>query len=861
MKPDDTAQQPETRYLDRLAPDDAQRRALASRTEADRTCSSMAALHHALAGQLANRDNPAYGSVSKRLELAYGSAASRRDHRAALTQQEGQRHCSLPIAPPIQRTPIAPVEWGILNPVVRAADAFFRRKADWVEREPDTRRKPWPANAPPLKNGEEGAAEKAQSSGGQLYFGNVRRFVLLALMLGQTAAATYYMRSVLPYQGGGDLEWLLLALFALLFCWVSAGFWTAMAGFLVMLRGKDRYAISSDIDTSGPIPADARTAIVMPICNEDVVRVIAGLRATYESIRETGELDRFDFFILSDTGDGEVRAAELGLWADLCKTVDGFGRIFYRHRKRRVKRKSGNIDDFCRRWGGNYRYMIVLDADSVMSGECVTKLVRMMEIHPDAGIIQTAPIAAGRESFYARIQQFASRVYGPLFTAGLHYWQLGESHYWGHNAIIRLAPLMQHCVLSPLPGRGSLAGEILSHDFVEAALMRRAGWRVWIAYDLEGSYEEMPPNLLDELKRDRRWCHGNLMNFRLFTARGMHPVHRAVFATGVMAYLSAPIWLLFLTLSTVLLGMHTLIEPQYFQEPRQLFPIWPQWHPEKAIALFSATLTLLFLPKLLSVLLVCLHGARQYGGALRLVASMLIEMLFSMLLAPVRMLFHTKFVLAAFLGIAIHWKSPPREDSETHWREAFAKHGGHVLLGVAWGCGVYALNPALLPWLLPIAAGLVLSPLVSVFSSRVSPGRRSSRAGLFVIPEEVAPPKELLATGRYVQAAKPAPTFTDIVVDPVLNALACSAVKARRQSGLYESLVRRTLHQAPDALSDTQKAAILDDATCLSKLHLHVWSSDQMLEKWSRNPQPTLFERSSPDTAQITANSSQAPAT
>ncbi|HJV53940.1 MAG TPA: glucans biosynthesis glucosyltransferase MdoH, partial [Noviherbaspirillum sp.] len=536
----------------------------------------------------------------------------------------------------------------------------------------------------------------------------------------------------------------------------------------------------------------------------------------------------FDFFVLSDSGSSDIRAAELAAWAELCRTVNGFGRIFYRHRKRRVKRKSGNIDDFCRRWGKNYRYMIVLDADSVMSGACVTTLVRLMEAHPGAGIIQTAPRAAGRETLYARIQQFASRVYGPLFTAGLHYWQLGESHYWGHNAIIRVAPFMRHCALSPLPGRGALAGEILSHDFVEAALMRRAGWSVWIAYDLDGSYEEMPPNLLDELKRDRRWCHGNLMNFRLFAARGMHAVHRAVFVTGVMAYLSAPLWFLFLALSTGLLALHTLSEPQYFVQPRQLFPIWPQWHPEKALALFSATATLLLLPKILSALLVCREGARAFGGRLRVLAAMLLEMLFSMLLAPVRMLFHARFVAAAFLGWALHWKSPPRADAETTWREALAKHGMHTLLGLAWGGAVYWLNPSFLPWLLPIAGALALSVPLSVLSSRVSPGRALRRAGLFLIPEESGPPEELRACAAYQRAAHAPVGFIDAVVDPAINALACAAATARpglpaANRAARAALVQTALRAGPGVLDEQQRSALLDDPLLLSRLHFEVW--------------------------------------
>ena len=372
--------------------------------------------------------------------------------------------------------------------------------------------------------------------------GAFRRVVLGVAVASQTYVATDFMTAVLPYHGSKLLEIAVLVLFAVLFCWISAGFWTAIAGFLLLIRGRDRYAISATGSSDAPIDPHARTAIVMPICNENVPRVFAGLRATYESLARTGELRHFDFYVLSDTNDPDTRVAETGAWLDLCQALDGFGRVFYRWRQHRIKRKSGNIADFCRRWGRNYRYMVVLDADSVMSGECLTALLRMMEANPNAGIIQTAPRAAGHDTLYARIQQFANRVYGPVFVAGMHFFQLGEAFYWGHNAIIRVAPFIRHCALGRLPGHGTLSGEILSHDFVEAALMRRAGWAVWIAYDLPGSYEDMPPNLVDELKRDRRWCQGNLINSRLCLAKGLHPAHRAVFVTGVMSYVSAPLW-------------------------------------------------------------------------------------------------------------------------------------------------------------------------------------------------------------------------------------------------------------------------------------------------------------------------------
>ncbi len=839
----------------------------------------VADIHLLIAGAAADEQNPARGSIAARLQMAFDDALPAEDAACAARAVKPFR-----FAPPLCRGAMVPTAWGALNPLRRWFQALSRRRQDWIERRPAAARHPWPAAQSPgpdlqpapavLAAGTPSTATTAATQSGASahgaapdaadrfgpiyqwqYLGNLRRLTLLVLMLAQTGIATFYMGAVLPYQGTAKLEMLLLAMFAILFCWVSAGFWTAMAGFLVLLRGADKFAISRNLDSTAPLPAAARTAIVMPICNEDVARVIAGLRATYESVARIGELAQFDFYILSDSSQSDVRSAELAAWAALCRDVGGFGRIFYRHRRRRVKRKSGNLDDFCRRWGKNYRYMLVLDADSVMSGACVTNLVRLMEINPGSGIIQTSPVAAGRDTLYSRIQQFSTRVYGPLFTAGLHYWQLGESHYWGHNAIIRIAPFMQHCALSALPGRGSLAGDILSHDFVEAALMRRAGWAVWIAYDLDGSYEEMPSSLLEELKRDRRWCHGNLMNFRLFTARGMHPVHRAVFATGVMAYLSAPLWLLFLALSTLLLALQTLTDPQYFLQPRQLFPIWPQWHPEKALALFTATATLLFLPKILGVLLACVKNARQFGGFLRLLASMLLEMLFSMLLAPVRMMFHARFVAAAFLGWALHWKSPPRGDAQTHWAEALGKHGADMLLGVAWAVGVWLLNPAFLPWLLPIAGGLMLSAPLSILSSRVALGRWCRARNLFVIPEELASPVELQATASHHQATPRLPGFAEAVVDPVLNALACAAGRNARSAatlaipvesgkGRLQAPASADLHAAwafaaggPSALGEAQRNALLDNAARLSRLHLAVWSSAETLAKWER-PEP-----------------------
>ncbi|WP_395755380.1 glucans biosynthesis glucosyltransferase MdoH [Edwardsiella ictaluri] len=777
-------------------------------------------------------------SVAARLDLGWRDG----EHQRAALVQDQAGHTAIKAMPTIRRTSMFPEIWRT-NPFVRLWERLLGR-------------------TPPPKHTFQ-SHQEAEADKRWRRMGSLRRWALLLLTFGQTAVATWYMKTILPYQGWGlvdpmsifhgkplmqyTLELLpytlqsgILILFAILFCWVSAGFWTALMGCLQLLIGRDKYSISASTVGDEPIDPAHRTALIMPICNEDVSRVFAGLRATYESVAATGQLAHFDVFILSDSSDPDICVAEQKAWMELCQEVDGAGHIFYRRRRRRVKRKSGNIDDFCRRWGGNYSYMVILDADSVMSGECLTGLVRLMEANPTAGIIQTAPKATGMDTLYARIQQFATRVYGPLFTAGLHFWQLGESHYWGHNAIIRVKPFIEHCALAPLPGNGTFAGSILSHDFVEAALMRRAGWGVWIAYDLPGSYEELPPNLLDELKRDRRWCQGNLMNFRLFFVKGMHPVHRAVFLTGVMSYLSAPLWFLFLMLSTALQVVHTLMEPQYFLQPRQLFPVWPQWRPELAIALFSTTLVLLFLPKLLSVVLIWAKGSRQFGGPLRLLASMLLEMLFSVLLAPVRMIFHTVFVVSAFLGWSITWQSPQRDDDATPWSEAFRRHGSQMLLGLVWAGGMAVLDLRFLWWLSPIVVSLILSPFVSVITSRRTLGLQCKRAKLFLIPEEYQPPVEMAATERYVALNHQRlldDGFMHALLDPLYNALACGMATARHRNHPLiardrDARVTQALAESPRSLGKTERLALLSDPVVMARLHQALWADPERYSQW-----------------------------
>ncbi|MFY0402302.1 glucans biosynthesis glucosyltransferase MdoH [Pantoea dispersa] len=822
-------------YVEALPLDAAARATLSASLQ---NAQAFHAIHSALGQDIAASERPddaPLKSVSSRVSMAWPDSLA----GGQQLSKDYLDRTTLKAMPPVKRSLMFPEAWRT-NPIARAWDSLRGQKGN-----------------PRYATVEEQKAEDKWR-----HVGSMRRYVLLILTILQTVVATWYMKTILPYQGWTLLDpvelfnqnWLqsvelilpyilqtgILFLFAILFCWVSAGFWTALMGFLQLLIGRDKYSISYSTTGDEPLNPEHRTALIMPICNEDVERVFAGLRATWESVKRTGNAEHFDVYILSDSYDADIAIAEQKAWMELVRDVGGAGKIFYRRRRRRVKRKSGNIDDFCRRWGSNYSYMVVLDADSVMSGECLTGLVRMMEANPNAGIIQSSPKASGMDTLYARCQQFATRVYGPLFTAGLHFWQLGESHYWGHNAIIRVQPFIEHCALAPLPGEGSFAGSILSHDFVEAALMRRAGWGVWIAYDLPGSYEELPPNLLDELKRDRRWCHGNLMNFRLFLVKGMHPVHRAVFLTGVMSYLSAPLWFMFLALSTALQVVHTLMEPTYFLQPRQLFPVWPQWRPDLAIALFSTTLVLLFLPKLLSVVLIWFKGAKPYGGAFRLFLSLLLEMLFSVLLAPVRMLFHTVFVVSAFLGWEVVWNSPQRDDDATPWSEAFRRHGSQMLLGIVWAVGMGVLDLNFLWWLAPIVFSLILSPFVSVMSSRATVGLRSKRARLFLIPEEYEPPKELVDTDHYLQLNRERALkhgFMHALFNPAFNALATAMATSRhKQSALLDHArdrrVDQALSDAPEKLNREQRLQLISDPVVLARVHTRLWESADKYHQW-----------------------------
>ncbi|RYX89021.1 MAG: glucans biosynthesis glucosyltransferase MdoH [Comamonadaceae bacterium] len=563
-----------------------------------------------------------------------------------------------------------------------------------------------------------------------------RRQVFMLLTVLSTALATSLFANAQPRYENGWLQYGQLALFAVLSTWVVTGFVTALMGFVVSLRG-DRQALSAASVAGHAMNPQARTAIIMPVCNEDVSTVFAGLRATCESVAATGHAAAFDVFILSDSYSPDIAKAERAAWEDLRSALAAHPEqpqieVYYRLRTRRSRRKAGNVADFCRRWGKDYSYMVVLDADSVMSGDCIVSMVKLMEAHPKAGIIQTATQAIGHQTLHARAQQFASRVTGRLFTLGMQFWQLGESHYWGHNAIIRVEPFMNHCGLAPIKGHGGLAGDILSHDFVEAALMRRAGYQVWLVSDLVGSYEQQPPDLLSELQRDRRWCQGNLQNSRLIAEPGIHRVHRAMFAIGAMSYLSAPLWLAFLTVGTVL----------WIAGAREL----PDWHavPAELRGLWAWTLCMLFMPRLMGLAAVFMkREQKNFGGTMALLASAAVETVLALLQAPLRMLGHSLFVLVALTGLKLEWKSPPREANGVSWIDAARSLAPMTVVVALLGGGIAAIDAGALVWLIPAAIPLMLAVPLTVLTSHVELGTWMRNQDILLIPEESRSPAVL----------------------------------------------------------------------------------------------------------------------
>ena len=587
-------------------------------------------------------------------------------------------------------------------------------------------------------------------SGGRLHHARPswpRRAAFLAPVLGATVVGTS-LAVHLTADMAGPLRWPLLALLSANLLYMALTGWPAVLGFLVRRAGRG-------LQVSAQPTGLTRTALLMPIHQEDPRAVFAAIEAMAAAVSGAG-LRGVDLFVLSDTQDMvaavQEQAAFDALHTRLAVRSAPGPAVHYRRRTSNAGRKVGNLLDFCDRQGVQYDYMLVLDADSIMGVSAIGTLIGLMDANPRAGIIQTVPYAVGRDTLFARMQQFSARLYTPALVEGLTFWQGRDGNYWGHNAIVRIAPFVQHCALPVLPGREPFGGEILCHDVVEAGLMRRAGWDVWVLPQVMESYEALPANLVDYAVRERRWCQGNLQHSGLLRHPGLRPVGRFHLAYGILHYLSAPLAVLFLGLATVdavlaggfvsaLLGGGS-----------------------DGIALAVLVLTLLYAGKLLCLgeVLADAGESRRYGGRLRLLAGAAAEQVGALVVSAVLILFYTRYVAALLLGQSVRWTAQPRDDRGVSWAEGWLRFRGVLAAGLAWLAALalaahQSPDSALLAWCAPLVLGLLAAIPAAIWSSRTTLGQLSRRWGLFLTPEETAPSAVLRAYNRAMSGGAASP--------------------------------------------------------------------------------------------------------
>jgi membrane glycosyltransferase len=509
-------------------------------------------------------------------------------------------------------------------------------------------------------------------------------------------------------------------------------------------------------------------------------------------------------------------------------------------------RKAGNIGDFVRTWGGGYESMLVLDADSLMDGADIVAMTRVMEDYPRLGILQTPPKLIRGSSVFTRLQQFAMRLYGPLFIRGLNFWQLAGGSYWGHNALIRLKPFSEFCELPALPGREPFGGRILSHDFVEAALMVAEGWEVWLAWDIEGTYEEAPPTLVDHLIRDRRWMQGNLQHLWLIFARKLPFPTRMHLFMGIMAYLGSPLWFLFLILGTWI--AYDRYDSELSQLPFETYV--DRWFGingiQQSIILTAAIFALLFLPKILAVLgaIFSSERRRSFGGFFPIVTGAMLETFISMLLAPSIMATHSLMVMSIVLGRAVGWGNQNRETDGTSWGDAIRFHAFPTVLGIGWTVLACKISITFAAWMSPILLGLVLSAPVSVFTSRVRYGRALRRHKILATPEELTTPEVILLADAASSAVDPALDagsesrrgLVAAVVDPYVNGVHVSLLENAEITDAGEALAERCLAEGPGGLTKNELSELLYLAPAMLLMHRAVWlrSAEGIHSVWTQ---------------------------
>jgi membrane glycosyltransferase len=557
----------------------------------------------------------------------------------------------------------------------------------------------------------------------------LRRLLVLGAALALTAAATHEMWQVLGLARWTTLGAVMTFLFAVLMLPLSLAFTSSIVGFVMVLRGRDE----ARLPVAAAVIPRTRTALLVPVYNEDVTQVADAIAAMRAGLDACGASGYFDVFILSDSTTPGVAERERDAALHL-RAMTGPA-VHYRHRPRNTGRKAGNIAEWVRRFGAAYPQFLILDADSVMEPEALLALVETMRRHPDVGLLQTLPRLRGGRTVFARLQEYANQVHGPVLAAGQAWWQGAEGNYWGHNALIRTAAFTQ-AGLPELPGRRPFGGSIMSHDFVEAALIRRAGWAVHMLPLLPGSHEGSPPSLPDMAVRDRRWCQGNLQHAAVIGAAGLHPVSRLHMLTGIMSYLTAPIWLAFLLIGIAVSVQARSLRPVYFPDTPVLFPQWPVVDAEKSFLVFLATVAILLTPKLLGLAALMLRRpARHAAGRHQLLLSGVIEIVISALISPITMVRQAKDCIAVLRGRDSGWNAQARDAGAVSWWDALRFTIPCLVLGLALSVLVLAVDMRLALWLSPVLAGLLLSPVLVAFTSSTRAAAALHRAGVLVTTE------------------------------------------------------------------------------------------------------------------------------
>lgn len=561
-----------------------------------------------------------------------------------------------------------------------------------------------------------------------------------ALLL--TGWATHEMYQVLKVSGLTVFEWALLVVFTLNISWVCFAFVNALAGLASALHTASRSEVKINVSRV----ASARTVIAFPIYNEDVDQIFATVLSTAQSLSNAP--GHFECFVLSDTTDADIALREEAAFERVQALRPQDVKIRYRRRTINLHRKSGNIRDFVTRWGGRYDYMVVYDADSYMERDAILRLVDAMQAEPKAGLIQTIPQLVGVETLFGRYQQFAAALYGPVLGHGIAWWSQKEGNFWGHNAIIRIRALAEAAGLPVIPGRAPFGGTIMSHDFVEAAMLRRAGWNVEVRPEIGGSFEQGPPTIIDLVVRDRRWCQGNMQHMAvLLKARGLTFTSRFHLITGIFSYLSSPLWLLFICIGMVLSLQNSFLVPDYFGEGAALFPSWPVIDSERALNLFMATLVILFTPKICGLIYGLSNRAWRKGvGAWRTILGTLTETALSVLTAPMLMVTQTSAVVSVLSGQDSGWAPQRRGDDGYSFATTFRHNLPATALGVVLSVSAVVISPIHAAWLAPATLGLILSAPVSYFTAKSRAGRKAKEMGLLATPHDGTPPASSTAS-------------------------------------------------------------------------------------------------------------------